>query len=149
MGDVYLQYHRSSFSTRLHRDRLYSAGHFWLSQQDEDLWRIGFTKFSIRMLGEPVEFEFEVQPDAEVAVGQAIGWLEGFKAVTDIYSPMTGQFAGANPELDEEITLIHSDPHGRGWLYQMRGEPGSDCTDVDGYAALLDATIDKMRGKTA
>lgn len=149
MEGKYLQYKRSRFSTRLHTDRLYTAGHFWLCRGGREPWRVGFTKFATRILGEPVDFDFEVAVRAEVEVGQVIGWIEGFKAVTDLYCPMAGRFDGSNPELGDEITLIQSDPYGRGWLYSVEGTPGDDCVDVHGYVSFLDATIDKMLGKTA
>ena len=62
MGDPYLAYQRSKFSTRLPTDRLFTEGHFWLAAGEEGRQRIGFTRFATRMLGEVVEFEFEVQP---------------------------------------------------------------------------------------
>ena len=142
-----IHYKRSRFSTRLLEHRLYTAGHYWLDQDEEGLWRIGFTKFAIRMLGEVVEMDFEIKPGSQVETGQVIGWLEGFKAVTDIYSPLPGEFEGHNPDLDSEIKLLGTDPYRRGWLFRVRGNPGEDCLDVHGYVSLLDTTIDKMLGK--
>lgn len=147
MGTEEIHYRRSRFSTRLHGDRLYTAGHYWLRKEEGDLWRIGFTKFAIRMLGEPVELGFEVKAGAEVQTGQLIGWVEGFKAITDLYSPLPGRFEGANPALEKEIKLVQTDPSGRGWLCAIRGTPGADCLDVPGYVSVLDATIDKMLGQ--
>jgi glycine cleavage system H protein len=147
MANAPLRYKRSRFSTRLPTDRLYTAGHYWLFESEPRLWQVGLTKFAHRMLGDTVEFDFEVGEGAAVEVGQVIGWLEGFKAMTDVYSPMSGRFAGANPALLEKIELLKSDPHGRGWLFAVEGEPGEDCVDASGYASFLDATIDKMLGK--
>lgn len=141
-----IHYRRSRFATRLRGDRLYTAGHYWLREED-GLWRVGFTKFAIRMLGEPVELGFEAKPGTAVKAGQVVGWIEGFKAVSDIYTPLGGTFEGGNPELDREIKLVHSDPYGRGWLCSVRGTPDKSCVDVHGYVSVLDATIDKMLGK--
>jgi len=140
-------YKRSRFATRLFSDRLYTAGHSWLRREEGDLWRVGFTKFAVRMLGEAVEMAFEVPPGSDVKTGQPIGWIEGFKAVTDLYAPFAGVFVEGNPALSKEIELIQSDPAGRGWLYSLKGTPGKDCLDAQGYVAVLDATIDKMLGK--
>lgn len=142
-------YRRAAFSTRLPCDRLYTAGHAWLLNTDGDTWRVGLTKFATRLLGEPVEYDMEVSSGASVATGQVIGWVEGLKAVTDLYCPMVGQFGRSNGELAADMTLLKSDPYGRGWLYELTGTPGDDCFDVEGYAAVLDATIDKMTGHTA
>jgi len=143
----HLAYRRSHFRTRLPLGRLYTAAHQWLADEGGGTWRVGYTKFALRMLGDPVEFDFEVVPGQVVERGQAIGWLEGFKAVTDVFTPLGGTFAGANPELASTIELLRSSPYERGWLFRVRGTPGVDCVEVDGYAEHLDATIDRMRGK--
>jgi glycine cleavage system H protein len=147
MGAEDIHYKRSRFSTRLFPDRLYTAGHSWLRREEGDLWRVGFTKFAVRMLGEAVEMAFEVQNGAAVKTGQPIGWIEGFKAVTDLYAPFPGTFEGGNPDLKADPGLVQKDPAGRGWLYSLKGTPGPDCLDAQGYVAVLDATIDKMLGK--
>lgn len=146
MEQTYIAYQRAKFSTRLDSNRLYARSHFWMQEHD-DVWRVGFTKFATRVLGEPVEFDFEVSVEDELSVGQIIGWIEGFKAVTDLFCPMAGRFCGSNPELDEKISLIQTDPYRRGWLYAIKGTPGDDCMNVNEYAAVLDATIDKMMGR--
>ena len=142
-----LRYKRAKFAARFPRDRSYSASHFWLQQRQPGTWRIGYTKFAMRMLGEPVEVDFEVKPGSEVELGQVVGWLEGFKAVTDLYAPMPGRFVGANPGLQDGVAVVKSSPYRAGWLYEMEGSPGEDCFDAEGYAKFLDGTIDKMMGQ--
>lgn len=147
MGTEDIHYKRSRFSTRLAGDRLYTSGHYWLRQEEGTLWRVGFTKFAVRMLGEIVEADFEVKPGSPVETGQVVGWVEGFKALSDLYSPLSGTFEGSNPDLEREIKLVRTDPYGRGWLFAVRGSPGEGCVDAPGYVSVLDATIDKMLGK--
>lgn len=137
-----LEYKRTRFGTRLPEDILYTRSHYWLRQHAPGLWRVGFTKFAVRMLGDLVEFQFE--PLAETTVGARIGWIEGFKAISDIYSVAAGRFLGPNPALAQDITLLESDPYGHGWLYSVEGHPEPDAVDVHGYVSILDATIDKM-----
>ena len=142
-----IPYKRSRFSTRLLENRLYTAGHSWLEEEENDLWRIGFTKFAVRMLGEIVELGFETEAGAAVETGQVIGWTEGFKAVTDIFSPLTGRFEGFNAAVENQGPLLTRDPYTMGWLLKIRGRPRDDCLDVQGYVTLLDTTIDKMLGQ--
>jgi glycine cleavage system H protein len=137
-------YKRSRFATRLPVDRRYTAAHYWLLEESPGVWLVGFTQFATRMLGDLVEYEFSVAPGGTVAVGQDIGWVEGFKAVTTIFCVAQGEFLGPGESIREDITLIESDPYGRGWLYRVRGEPEPGSMDVYGYVAVLDATIDKM-----
>ena len=148
MSPTEISYKRSRFSTRLLEHRLYTAGHSWMEREadTDDLWRVGFTKFAVRMLGDIVELGFETTPGAAVETGDVVGWLEGFKAVTDIFSPLGGRFEGFNPAVDEEAAVLSRDPYGQGWLFRVRGQPGDDCLDVHGYVSLLDTTIDKMLG---
>ncbi len=145
----YLQYKRSRFSTRLPGERLYTPSHCWLKEQADNVWHVGFTKFATRILGEPVEIDFEVELQAPIHAGMVVGWIEGFKAVTDLFCPLAGNFAGGNPGLDDNLESVQRDPYGEGWLYAVEGTPPDDCVDVEGYVAVLDGTIDKMLGKSA
>ena len=142
-----IRYRRARFSTRLPVDRRYSAAHFWLLEEEPGVWRVGFTRFATRMLGDFVELTFEPGGGERVSVGQVIGSVEGFKALTELYSVVEGEFLGGNSTLEEDTTLADSDPYGAGWLYRVRGTPDSQVMHVDGYVALLDATIDRMLEK--
>ena len=142
-----LHYKRSRFTTHLRLDYLYSPGHAWIAHGEGGVWRVGLTKFATRMLGEMVDFGFGVEPGAPVSPGQIIGWIEGFKAISDVFAVAEGNFAGTNAVLKENIGLVNSDPYGAGWLYMVKGRPDARCVDVHGYAALLDKTIDKILEK--
>ena len=146
-GDAFLAYRRSKFSTRLPTDRVFTRAHVWMAPDPDGGTRVGFTKFATRMLGEVVEFEVEVKPGATIEVGQAIGWLEGFKAVSDLYAPLDGTFVGTNPALEDDIECVHGDPYGKGWLYRVEGPPPDDALSAQDYAAFLDGTIDRMMGQ--
>ena len=139
-----LYYKRARFTTRLPVDRRYTAAHFWLLEESPGVWRVGFTKFATRMLGDLVEYELSARPGAHVDIGQEIGSLEGFKAVTALYSVAEGKMLGIGDAVAADITIVESDPYGRGWLYRVGGRPDPDSVDVHGYIAILDATIDKM-----
>jgi len=144
-----LEYKRARFAARLPTDYLYSPSHFWLARREEDLWRVGLTKFGTRRLGEMVEHGFGVELNARVTLGQVIGWVEGFKAISDLHCLVEGRFAGGNPALQTEITLINKDPHGAGWLYAVKGRPDTKCVGVEGYVRILDQTIDRLLASRA
>jgi glycine cleavage system H protein len=139
-----IRYKRSRFSTRLPADVRYTRSHYWLREHQTGLWRIGLTKFATRMLGDLVEYEFSLGPGSAVEVGQAIGWVEGFKAVSDIYSVAAGRFSSLNAGLRRDITLLESDPYGQGWLYEVQGHPDPKNYDVHEYVGILDVTVDRM-----
>lgn len=140
-------YKRSNFVTHLPVDFLYSPSHFWLSKLEGGRWRLGFTKFATRMLGDIVDVQFEKTPGSSVASGDIIGSIEGFKAISDIYCVADGTFLASNPALKQDIELVGRDPYGAGWLYEIEGKPDTNVTDCDAYRALLDATIDRMLAK--
>jgi glycine cleavage system H protein len=142
-------YNRARFASRLPRNFRYTASHFWLCETEPALWRIGLTKFALRMLGDLVEFAMAVTPGEMLTQGQVVGSIEGFKAISDVYSVATGCFVSCNPALESDAALLDSDPYDQGWLYCVRGEPESDSVDVQGYINILDATIDKMLAKAA
>ena len=111
------------------------------------VWRVGFTKFATRMLGELVESRYEVEPGAIVTSGQNIGSVEGFKAASDLYCVMEGSFVGGNPLLEVDACLVKSSPYEDGWLYAVEGEPEESSVDVHGYVAHLESLIEKMQSE--
>ena len=147
MTPSYRSYRRSKFATRLPEDRLYTPAHFWLRPVESGCYQVGFTRFATRMLGEIVEFDFEVKVGSLIEAGQVVGWIEGFKAVAELYAPLSGSFEGQNPGLDQLMGEVHSSPYDRGWLYSVRGEAPADGFDAEGYAGFLDGTIDRMLGQ--
>ena len=140
-------YKRSTFVTHLPVACLYSPSHFWLARTEGDRWRVGFTKFATRMLGEIVEVQWDKTAGDAVTSGVIIGSIEGFKAISDIYCVADGTFAGGNLALREQIEKVGDDPYGAGWLYEFDGAPDAKCVDLETYRALLDATIDRILEK--
>jgi len=147
VGDLY--YRRSRFSTRLLADRLYTPSHFWVKEHEPGHWRVGLTKFAARMLGDVVDIGFDTAADSTVRLGDAIGWFEGFKARSDLYTVVEGRFIGGNPLLTDDVDVIDRDRYGEGWLYEVDGRVDPDSRDAAGYVQLLDLVIDRMRGRTS
>jgi glycine cleavage system H protein len=145
-------YKRNRFQSRLPKGRIYTRSHFWLEEIESaadgklPLYRVGFTRFATRMLGDIVEHGFEAKTGGAIVVGQTIGWVEGFKALSDVYGVLDGTFEGGNPILDADPSRIDKDPYYAGWLYLARGTPEPNSFEVQGYISILDATIDKMLG---
>jgi len=147
-----VRFRHAHFSARFPVDCRYAPSHFWMRPAGEPadaaaprLWRVGFTKFATRMLGELVEMRLEVTAGAGVGGGTRLGTVEGFKAVSDLFCVVDGTFAAANDALTAEACLTHSDPYGAGWLYAVDGEPTPGHLDVHGYIDLLAATIDRLQ----
>jgi len=135
---------QARFATRLPNEYLYSPAHYWISPQAGDTFRVGLTKFAARMLGDFVEFTVSVQPGDKFSWGEAIGSLEGFKAIAEVYAVGTGALLRCNSEIERQPEWVDKDPYDRGWLYEFGGQRREDWLTVDGYVALLDATIAQM-----
>ena len=140
-------YKRSNFVTHLPVDCLYSPSHFWLRKLNDTRWRVGFTKFATRMLGEIVDVQFQKSVGQSLGSGEIIGSIEGFKAISDIYCVANGLLAALNPAIRENASIIAEQPYTGGWLYEVEGRPDDKCGDLESYRALLDATIDRMLAK--
>lgn len=146
-----IRFRHATFTARFPVDYRYAPSHFWMAPVDAAgpdglrTWRVGFTKFATRMLGELVEMTLDVAAGGRVAPGDRLGTVEGFKAVSDLFCVMDGSFAGGNEALGGGGCLTHSDPYGAGWLYEVRGEPEPGHLDVHGYVALLTETIDRLQ----
>jgi glycine cleavage system H protein len=147
MAEPTVFYKRSTFVTHLPAQALFSPSHYWLVLEEGGVWRVGFTKFATLMLGDLVDHQFEKHLNDPVTSGDIVGSVEGFKAISDLYSPVTGRFAGGNSGLQKDPEIISADPYGAGWLFRVEGVPDARCTPVEGYRTLLDATIDRMLEK--
>lgn len=146
MSSDLIEYKRSRFRTKLPAHCFYTASHCWLSETDEKgVWKVGFTKFVIRMLGEPVELEFEKEIGDEVKLGEIIGWIDSFKASSDLFSVIEGRFEGGNPTLEQNLNMLKRKPYEQGWLYKIRGVPDPAHMDVNGYVNILNDTIDNFK----
>jgi glycine cleavage system H protein len=137
-------YRRARFTTRLPKTYRYALSHFWLEELETDLFRIGITHFATRMLGDFVECEFQKNGGDAIEPGMALGWIEGFKAVSDIFSVMQGEFVEFNKDLAANPSFMDRDPYDRGWLYIARGKPDVRVVDCPGYVSALDLAIDRI-----
>lgn len=143
----FVRFKHARFSARFPSGFRYSLSHYWMAEDESEpgLWRVGFTKFATRMLGELVEAQYEVKVGDTVISGQQIGYVEGFKAASDLYCVMEGAFAGGNPALDIDACVVRNATYTDGWLYAVRGEPETASVDAEGYIAHLEALIEKMQ----
>lgn len=123
-----VRFKHARFTARFPEGYLYSRSHYWMApvEGDAGLWRAGFTKFATRMLGELVDCDWKAAPGSPVEPGQIVGWVEGFKAASDVYCVLKGAFADGNPHLKQDACVVRSDPYEVGWLYSVRGGPEPD-----------------------
>ncbi len=114
-------------------DLRYTKEHEWV-RVEGDTGTIGITDHAQHELGDIVFVDLP-KPGANVAQGQAIGSVESVKAVSDVYSPISGEVTEINQALSEAPEKLNQDPHGGAWLAKIRmsapGELGGLMTAVE------------------
>ena len=142
-----LVYENSPFVAQLPLDYRYTRSHLWADKVAVSRLRFGFTQFATRMLGEIVDFNFDTLPKSSVHLGQVLGWVEGFKGISDVVCAGNGVFVRDNPGLKQDSELITRAPYAGGWLYEIEGELDSGSLTALEYARHLDLIIEQLRAK--
>jgi glycine cleavage system H protein len=96
---------------------LYTKDHEWI-RVDESVGTIGITDYAQNQLGDIVFVELP-KPGDHVTAQESLGTVESVKAVSDIYSPVTGEVSAVNSRLNENPELLNSDPYGDAWLIRV------------------------------
>ncbi len=97
---------------------LYSKEHEWVLQLDGNRVRIGISAFAQKQLGDIVFVETP-EVDDEVTANESMGTIESVKAVSDLYSPVSGTVVLVNEELADAPETINEHPYNAGWLVEV------------------------------
>jgi glycine cleavage system H protein len=114
-------------------DLLYTREHEWI-RIESNTGTIGITHHAQDELGDVVFVEFP-QVGARVEAGKPLGTIESVKAVSEIFSPVSGEVLEVNQELDNTPEMVNKDPYGKGWLVRVRVDkgPGPDIMSAKQY----------------
>lgn len=96
----------------------YTKEHEWVHVEG-DQGTIGITDHAQHELGDIVFVDLP-KPGAQVTKGQTFGSVESVKAVSDIYSPISGEVSSANELLSSSPEKLNEDPHGAAWLIKVK-----------------------------
>ncbi len=96
----------------------YSRDHEWVSVNG-DTASIGITDYAQSSLGDVVYIDLPRVGD-RFGTHEAFGSVESVKAVSDIYSPVSGEVVEVNEALAEAPEKLNTDPHGDAWLVKVR-----------------------------
>lgn len=99
-------------------DFYYTKDHEWI-QVKGDLATIGITDFAQKQLGDVVYVELP-EKGTQLGFHQTIGVIESVKAVSDVYSPVSGEVVEVNDGLNDSPELVNQDPHGKGWFLRLK-----------------------------
>ena len=117
-------------------DLYYTEEHEYLKPTDEDgVFNVGITDYAQGELGDVVFVEL---PDTGVSLRkmEVFGTIEAVKAVSDLYCPVEGEVVEVNAELDDDPSLVNSDPYGTGWMIRLKVANPADLEGLlraDGY----------------
>ena len=111
----------------------YTEEHEYLKPTDEaGVYQVGITDYAQGELGDIVFVE--LPEPGETFDGMAVfGTVEAVKAVSDLYCPLAGEVVAVNEALDDDPSLVNTDPYGAGWMLMLR------VSDESAVSALLDA----------
>lgn len=96
----------------------YTKEHEWVSVEG-DTGTVGITDHAQHELGDIVYVDLPKQ-GASITKGGTLGSVESVKAVSDIYSPVSGDVAEINQDLADKPERLNEDPHGAAWLVKIR-----------------------------
>ncbi len=99
-------------------DLKYTKEHEWVKVEG-DTATMGVTDYAQRQLGDVVFIELP-QVGAQLEQMKAFGVIEAVKAVSDIFSPISGEVTQVNSQLESQSNLINTDPYGEGWIIKIK-----------------------------
>ena len=109
----------------------YTKDHEWI-ELDGDRGRVGITDYAQQQLGDVVYVELP-EVGAKLKQGQSFGTIESVKAVSELYSPVTGEVVDVNGALKDKPEVVNKEPHGS-WMIVVK------LTNPSEAGALLDAS---------
>ncbi|KKK38212.1 glycine cleavage system protein H [Mesobacillus campisalis] len=118
---------------------LYSKEHEWVLSLEENRVRIGISEYAQKQLGDIVFVE-NPEVDDEITANESMGTIESVKAVSDIFSPVSGVVVRVNEELEDSPALINEQPYEEGWLVEVElSDPGEleSLLNEDEYKAFI------------
>ena len=106
------------------KDRLFTETHEWISVEG-DVATLGLTDYAQGELGDIVFVEL---PEAgrSLAAGDVLTTVESVKSVSELYAPVEGEIVEGNAALEDDPSIINSDPYGAGWIAKLKLAPGTD-----------------------
>ena len=113
----------------------YTKEHEWVPVNG-DVGTVGITFHAQSELGDIVYVDMPT-PGAAVTAGQSFGSVESVKAVSEIYSPVSGEVVEANELLKETPEKLNDDPHGEAWLVKIRLSDKTQVTALMSSAEYL------------
>ena len=101
---------------------MYCPTHEWVSTTEENgetIATVGISAFAVEQLTDLVYMELPSVGN-QVAAGQEFGEVESVKAVSPMYSPVSGEVIAVNDELADQLETLNDDPYTAGWIMKVK-----------------------------
>ncbi|HEY3331245.1 MAG TPA: glycine cleavage system protein GcvH [Capsulimonadaceae bacterium] len=118
---------------------LYTKTHEWV-RRDGDIVTIGITDHAQEELGDVALLQLP-EVGRILAAEEQFGEIESIKAVSDLYSPVSGEVTASHAELNDTPEAVNNDPYGDGWMIKIRLSKESEMDgllDAAGYQAFVE-----------
>jgi glycine cleavage system H protein len=112
-------------------DLRYATSHEWVRLEGE-IATVGISDHAQEELTDVVFVELP-EVGRTVDAGDPTAVVESVKAASDIYAPVAGEIVEVNPEVEQDPSLVNTDPYGKGWIFKLRVK------DVSHVEKLMDA----------
>ena len=117
----------------------YHKEHDWVRLDSDDLAVVGITEFAADSLGDIVFVDLP-EPGTVLTQYEKLGEIESVKAVSDLYSPISGRVVESNQEATDNPEIVNDSPYGSGWLVKVAPSDPAELDDLlspSDYEALL------------
>ncbi len=99
-------------------DRKYLKSHEWC-KVDGDTATVGISDYAVEHLSDLVFLDLP-EVGTTVTADETFGEIESVKAVSDLYSPLSGEIVEINQELPDDLDTLKSDPWAAGWMIKIK-----------------------------
>jgi glycine cleavage system H protein len=99
-------------------DLMYTKEHEW-AKEEGGVVRVGITDYAAKTLNDVV-YVTSPNVNSDVEQMKPMGTVESIKAVSEIYSPISGTVSKVNGQLDSHPELVNKSPYGEGWLIEVK-----------------------------
>jgi len=109
-------------------DLYYHKEHVWVRVEGEEA-TVGLTDFTQKLAGEISYIEMPEEGD-EIKQDDVVGTIETGKWLGKLYAPLSGEVIAVNEDVDDDPTIINSDPYGKGWVFKMKIKDPSELSNL-------------------
>ena len=100
-------------------DLKFAKTHEWIRLDDDGMATIGISSYAVEALTDLVFMQLP-KVGRQVKASESIGEIESVNAVSDFYSPVSGEVVEVNEGLPNDLETLGKDPYGAGWLVRIR-----------------------------